>query len=381
MIKILFTFFATALALTTNLFAQAAGTAPLTIKAFEECNGKTTLMLSNGMVWECKSTGLFKDPYETEASTPPAPPKRWDLQDRVQIVYKHKILSGKYYLQNVSYRGLISVKLINSNDPTILSNKIIAIDTWNNDPKSFLITLDDGSKWAVGSWSGSWMQNWQIGDRMVISATHPEFRRGQAEHIGINLDRKLEPHSRILSNVRMSQVSNKTAPSPFLDPKKRPAGICFLKVSRVITDGNQANIVFNNGAVWQGSAPTTKWKVNDSVSFTVPSAPIHRLVMCNLTSGEQVAGKFVSASAEHLDTLQISQMSPKKSYLILNDGSVWKVEKVNIPKIQTWKIKDRIAIALQEKDYECAYNLINLDKALQSQETPNYSIVEATIIR
>lgn len=347
----------------------------MSIANFEVHKNKTIILLNNGVLCEYYDTDLFTQPGG------------WESGDIVQIVY---VYTGGYYLKNISFQGQIPIKILNPESKDIQSLTITTIKkipSKNDKAKSndYQITLEDNSEWSVGWWSGQWMEDWTVGDRILV--TFHDFIWGEANTLLINLDRTMfDPFyswsSLLCSNVRAHQKWCVGIEPPEIQfPKLRPTSYWKLEINNISFADGFFLIELNNGTVWKstGSINLKHWEIGKEVFFNSGSTSL-KLVNSQGKSINVAFLKFVNDSINHLTIQKVLKHGNK---LILSDGSIW-FKNTSKRAFQNWKENDRIIIStLQSSNYDTSSHLlINLDKLHNVKEHPNLlSHHKATLIR
>lgn len=215
------------------------------IESFEESNKKTTILLDNGILCSYKDTDLFNGE------------NGWMLGDRISLVY---VSSQGYFLQNDSCQGCIPVKLINVHSKYLKT--LYIQDILKNEEKSTnTIILSDNTRWFIGSWSSSWMSNWQIRDRILV--TPQEFMFGNADHLLINLDRE---SSNFPGNVRAGLMYSPHQ-TFFEEMNKREGRSYTLKIANVWQENQCLMLDLDNGMRCKSSLPNKFWQIGDNLRF------------------------------------------------------------------------------------------------------------------
>ena len=324
--------------------------ANISIATYEISNNRTTLLLDNGTAWTYRDTDLFTQP------------NGWQIGDQVQIVYVH---SSGYHLQNTSYHGTIRVRLINPNSEAIQATRIQSIMN-NDENKTRTLVLEDGTHWHIGSWSSCWMQQWQVGDR-VLAAPH-EFLFGQATHLIINFDRQMK--FKLASNVR-AQLLLEPNPKTYLeDLNQRQGNIWKLGLFDLWQDADQLVIQLNNKTQWRCSLPKQVWEMGDEI---IISRDLQQFRIENITKKEEVLGTLINKDAKQLEVLVIQSLSKRGRKVVLQDGSIW-LSSSRGDSQASWQVGDRvivspIGILLPDTS---THRLINLDKLSKTGDIPSY---------
>lgn len=320
------------------------------IEAYETSSHQTTILLNNGTLWTYKDTDLFSGP------------KGWKLGDCVHIVYSY--FQG-YHLKNVSYRGCVPVKLTNLNSENIKAVRIQSI-VKNPLKSTYTIVLDDQTKWFIGSWSGAWMTNWQVGDRMLV--TPQDFMFGDADYLLINLDR--EEGSHLPVNVR-AQLMHSRDSLCLTDVNKREAGSWNVYISNVWEQNKTQMIELDNKTVWQCSISKKPWQIGDEVIFAFDE---ENLKLKNLHNKEKIKASLVNGPSAAIQSFFIHDISHGKNKVILDDQSIWLLG--NEP-TKDWKNGDRIIVASQGflSADTTTHFLINLDRLHRKFAVPSYCAV------
>jgi hypothetical protein len=324
------------------------------VESFETSNKQTTILLDNGTLWCYKDTDLFDNQFG------------WQLGDRVHIVYVY--LSG-YYLKNVSYQGCVPVKLINSRSEKINTLHIQAII---KDQKSstYTLVLDDNTQWFIGSWSGAWMSEWQIGDRIIV--TPQEFLFGKANYLLLNLERG--ESSRLPSNVRAQLIDSPYSIS-LDDVNLREPKTWKVFITNVSEQNNSLLIELNNKTIWQCALPKKLWQVDDQLMFVVDN---ENLKLKNLRTQERINASIVNGTSQQIQTPVIQKIVKGKNKVVLDDQSIWQLSFGNRKK---WNKGDRIIIASLEylSIDTTTHLLINIDLLNGNWESRSY--IPATLVR
>lgn len=315
----------------------------LTIKSFDISDQKTHIHLSNGTTWTYKDADLL-------SST-----GGWEIGDRVEFFY---VTLGGYYLQNMSYRGTIFVE-IKKDDSELKTAKILKV-LKNEEKSTYKLTLDDDSTWFIGSWSGHWMENWQEGDRLII--TPQRFILGNADHIIINMDREKNSTP---TNVR-AQLMHAPQMISYQDANKRDSNEWKLILTNFWIEDDAFILEMDNKTRWRCALPEKEWTIGDELS--IQSAKHIKIV--NLNNDEDVEGELTNGS-DPIVTLTIKEIS-KNGKITLNDDSIWLIGSKT-----KWEVGDRIIVSPfgYLSINSSTHRLFNVDKYLGK------SLYSATLIR
>lgn len=299
------------------------------ISSFEESRRSTEILLNNGTAWTYRDIGLFDGQ------------SCWQVGDRVQIAYS-QIFNGEYYLQNMSYQGYIPVKISSktSQEPTL---KIQDIKVFYEDDNLIesSVTLDDNSNWHIGGWSSKWMDDWSIGDHIVISPA--DFLFGKATHYLINTDRKSSSTmNKLPPNVRAELYScekQQLLPSNDLNKRsKREWRLEIVELFNVETiDGIQFGIELSNGMFCAGKMPLKNWNVGDRIYIEVDD----EIVLKNDVSNDSIIVTLLNQ--KNLVAPRIKKITNKGRHITLEDDSMFFFD--SIQGSPRWEIGDRIVVA------------------------------------
>lgn len=326
------------------------------IESFETSDQQTTVLLNNGTLWKYQDADLFQNKYG------------WQIGDRVHIVYVN--FEG-YYLENVSYQGSVPVKLINSSFDDIKTVRISNIIK-NNEKSTNTIELDDRTTWFIGSWSSSWMTDWRIGDRMLV--TPQKFLFGNADHLLINLESG--DKSQLPVCVR-AQLMYSPQFERIEDKNKRQAREWKVSVSNTWKQNDLFMVELNNKTIWQcNTVLKNTWQINDEVTFSLDNEAIK---LKNLANKEEVKVTLINQSSNGLQTYYLRKNKQNGNKLILNDESIWFMGNCR-GTFNRWKRGDRILVA--SKGYlgsdTATHVLINIDTLSGKFKTP--SVEEVTLV-
>lgn len=309
----------------------------MTIEAADVAN-KTTIFLNNGTVWTCKYKDLFDGPYG------------WCIGDRIHIVY---VYSEGYYLQNASCQGCIPVKLQNANAEDLQVNTIKEII--KNDKKSTnTIVLNDETRWFIGSWSSAWMKNWQVGNRIIVTAQ--EFIFGNADHLLLNLDQG----NSVPENVR-GQLLYSPKTIQFEDLNKRETRDWKISIVCTWHEEDAFIIELDNKTLWQCSHPKLDWQIGDNLEFDLNDKECK---LINLRNSEKIHATIMNRYSEEMDLPIIQEISRNGTKIVLSDGSAWFLGSA----YKKWRKGDRIiASSLRNISIDTTtHTLINIDKSTES---------------
>ena len=204
----------------------------LSVNSVEIKNKHTLITLSNGTLWRYDDVDLFQD-------------NGWHLHDRVGITYVH--FDG-YFLENQSFQGAASVKLLNRHSNTLQTRRITYIS-----PDYDTIHLDDNSEWHIGWWSGLWIKHkeekrsWQQGDRVLTIPS--KFIFGDANYLLVNLDKPFKEDKHQPSNAR-ARLDSKPYVMNTEDPMRRAINVWYHRVTNVRKTPNHRIITLNNATEW-----------------------------------------------------------------------------------------------------------------------------------
>jgi hypothetical protein len=336
----------------TNTFEVPCASSILTIEA-ADVSDETTIFLNNGTTWTCKYKDLFDGPYG------------WRLGDRIHIVY---VYSEGYYLQNASCQGCIPAKLQNASSQDLKVNTIKEII--KNDKKSTnTIVLNDATRWFIGSWSSTWMEEWQVGDRIIV--TVQEFIFGNADHLLINLD---QGENSLPENVR-AQLMYSTETIKFEDLNQRETRNWKISIVYAWQEKDSFIIELNNRTLWKCSQPELDWQSGDHLKFDLDD---EECKLINLRNSEKIDATIVNSHSEEIDLPTIQKISRNGKRLVLSNESVWFSRKGGFKK---WQQGNRVIVSsLDEEAIDTStHTLINIDKSPEDKGIRNYS--SATLVK
>lgn len=345
-------FFSSVYADFNNIIEVPCSSSIMTIEAVDTSD-ETTIFLNNNTVWTCKYKDLFEGSYG------------WLLGDRVHITY---VYAEGYYLQNASCQGCVPVKLQNANSPDLKVKTIKEII--KNDKKSTTtVVLNDTTRWFIGSWSSSWMKNWQVGDRIIITAQ--EFTLGNADHLLLNLDQRQTGNP---ENVR-AQLLHSPETTKFEDLNQRQAREWEISIISTWQGNNSFIIELNNKTLLKCSQPKLDWQIGDRLGFKFEN---QQCKLINLRNSEEINATIINSHAEEIDLPTVQRVSKNGKQIILSDESVWFS---NNNKFDKWQRGDRvIASSLSYVAFNTSTHLlVNVDKSTEGKESQDYTT--ATLVK
>ncbi len=335
-----------------NISEVPCASSIMTIEA-TDVSETTTIYLNNRTSWTCEYKDLFDGLYG------------WHLGDRIHIVY---VYTEGYYLQNASCQGCVPVKLKNPNAADL---KVTTIkEVIRNDKKSTnTIVLQDATRWFIGSWSSSWMKDWQPGDRIIVTAQ--EFVFGNADHLLLNLDRG---KNNLPENVR-AQLLFSPETIKFEDFNKRENRDWKIIINCIWQETGSIIIELNNKTIWKGSRPKLDWEIGDNIEFAFND---EECKLINLRNSEKINATIVNVYSEEIDLPIIQKISRNGKEIILSDGSVW-FSRSN--RFKNWQQGNHIIVSsLSDVEIDTSTHiLINIDKSTEEKNIQNYS--SATLVK
>ena len=168
------------------------------IEALSHSGEYTYILLNNKTLW--RFDNLRWNIWETFYD-----PSSWRVGDTISISYQS--FNRLYALVNDVYPDKpIHVYLTNPYDQNLCVAYISHIESYGQDMGDNIITLNDGSRWHVGSWNVSWMLDWEIGDRIIVSK---DVQWASGGYLLMNFDRKMAAstdgaYKNYCANVRAS---------------------------------------------------------------------------------------------------------------------------------------------------------------------------------
>ena|GEM_PF-5642474 len=318
-----------------------------------DISDKTIIFLNNRTAWTCKYKDLFDGPYG------------WRLGDRVHIGY---VYSEGYYLQNASGQGCVPVKLQNANAADL---KVATIkEIIKNDKNSTnTIVLQDNTRWFIGLWSSAWMMDWQAGDRIIVTAQ--QFVFGNADHLLLNLDRKINNSP---ENVR-AQLLYSPETIKFEDFNKRETRDWKISIKCISHETDSFTVELNNKTLWKCAQSKLDWQIGDNLEFDVDDEGCE---LINLRNSERVNATLINSPSNEIDLPIIQKISRNGKKIILSDNSVWLMKSRGFKK---WQQGNRIIVSpLSFVDIDTSTHiLINIDKSTKEKNIPEYS--SATLVK
>lgn len=337
------------LCLNTSIYAVEQPSSPkscvqtiMTIDSYEISWGKTTILLSNGLVWKYNDIDLFVEGMG------------WQIGDRVNIVMAtDKGITSTFHLQNVSYQGLAPVELYDfpaGNSATRISNIIP-----NKEKGTKLIVLDDGSKWFIGKWSCIFTDRWQIGDRVVISPSEKIW--GNTDYIIVNFDRNDGSIYSMWANAQFMQNIDKEC---IVDSNFRKGTDWKLSVTVLWLDGGRQFIELNNGTVWECTKPDGLLGWNSADEIRIGAG--EKCILTNLKNRESVTVVLQNKNSDAINCEVIERVE-SNGKITLSDGTVWNPSPLE-DNMKSWKVGDRVIVSTCDSKWielGRTHTLINLD--------------------
>lgn len=152
---------------------------PMRVEALATSGKCTYILLNNKTLWKFESYmylwGKLNDP------------SNWREGDTIKITFQS--FNRLYALVNEAFPDKpVDAYLANPYDPDLLVAYISHIKPDGYMMGDNIIILDDGSQWYVGAYNVSWMLDWEIGDRIIVSK---DAQWSSGDYLLINLDRKI----------------------------------------------------------------------------------------------------------------------------------------------------------------------------------------------
>jgi hypothetical protein len=317
------------------------------VKNIDISTDTTTVTLNNGTSWTYQDIDLF------------AKPNGWRLGDRVTIVYSYWDKS-KYYLQNESYQKALAPVKFKAADYTNHAITTIKNIIPKSDEDGNTLVLEDGTKWFIGSWSSTWMDDWKKGDPVI--ATPQKFMLGDAKHLIINLKQKQDC-------VRAQLIySASSKQSKLKDSNKRSGKNYEVTVSKVWKDASSYLVELSNKTIWK-SSKAKKWTAGTKVLIEKDDKSY---TLTNLKKDQETKAVFINKDSARITAPTITKVTPWYGYskAVLSDGSIFLIEADKYE--SCWEVGNRVIVAPIEGVHlrVHTHNLVNCDAIDQADQLP-----------
>lgn len=316
--------------------------------------GMTTILLSNGVQCIYNDNDLFTN-------------DGWQIGDNVNFVYTY--FDG-YFLENLSFQGCAPVEISDNipNDASFLTIKSI-LPKKDGDVTKNTIILNDGSQWYIGSWSSSWMQNWQPNDRIIVNPQ--DFLLGQADYFLINIDRLQD--GIFPANVRAQLLYDPIPEVTIID--KRPVTTWPHYIAAISLKNNNTLIQFDNGLLCEcydiNNYELRKWNIGDEVT-------INNKKLINVKTNLSTDIKIINSDFSSIEALSIKSIKSKGIKIVLGDGTIWFKNSYGN---DNWQPGDRVIVFYKNHASidTSTHVLLNLDKINNKDDFP--STWNVTLVR